>query len=428
MTTKVQQDYGVQPNLKKKDQSFVDFMQQTTWFTAMTKALQRHSEFMRPELGSPEQMEYAYPPLYDLPHDMGGGESEIEPGKMLCSGCHLGAMVFDGSLGSQNAQICFPYSGMICMTPEWTEMYEEWKQTGITPGGVLGEWPTLEASAAAWAGGKFTWQQIKGTPTSLQLVPPNERYWTGGYCIRPAGGTWPLDSDTTVRIMFKDVYGNKCSDTKTIYVSCCDAAGYVAMTFDDASTADTVAKNSSITVYVLNGCGPYDWTVSGAGFSLASAQTSGTSNTLTLANTNCGVHAAQAALTITDRCGTSVTAKIKAADGTWEVIGGFGVGAYCQNANCNNCGDTCGDWATSSTVYHYGVGAGGAYDARWLFEYKLGCGANPACTPVYGPWSIGSGSSCGQDTLTASEAGCSALPCCPCNGQLAYWTCGTDCT
>jgi len=316
----VQLDYGIQPNQKRKEQSFIDFTEKTTWFRAMTKALQRHSEFMRPELGDFPAMEYDYPPIYDLPRDQGGGDVEVDPGKVLCPGCFFTTNKFLGPLGNKDSQICFPYGGKICMTPTYDKMYSEWKKTGNLPEEFHGTWPTQESTAAAWAGGKFTWVQIKGTSTPIRLIPPEDRYWSGGWCIGAAtvGYQWPVDTDTTIRVTFTDVYGNICTDDAVIRVMCEDDPTTVALTFDDASTPDTITKGTTITMYVLDGCLPITWTVSGAGYTLGAPVTYGRNNTLRLANYNCGAQAAaSAAITATDKAGTTVSFNIKNTAAGW---------------------------------------------------------------------------------------------------------------
>jgi hypothetical protein len=270
-------------------------------------------------------MEYAYPPIYDIPGEDGGGDGGEIPGDPMCPGCWITATTFLGSLGYKNAQICFPYGGTICMTPAYDAMYSEWKKTGILPEEFGDEWPTLASFAAAWASGTFTWKVVTADPPTLEFVPEQERYYRGGYCLRPVGGNWPLGNNTTVRITFKDGYGNTCRDDETIYVDCCQDPTTPTFAFDDASTPDTIAKNSTISVYVTGGCAPYAWSVSGTGFSLGSASTSGVSNTLTASNNNCGAsQAAIATVVVVDNCGVSKSGIIKFTGGQYVEKGDVG--------------------------------------------------------------------------------------------------------
>ena len=322
MAKKVQQDSGLQPFNRAKKESVVEFLQRTTWFQAMTTALQRHSEFMQPWDNEYPEMEYGYPNFSGVPRlPLGENNVTVDLG-LNCPGCSFGAMKFIGPNGDEDAQICFPYSGKICMTPEFDALYQEWKKTKITPPMYGGghSFPTAWSSAAAWAGGTFTFVQTKGTHADIIWVPDALRYYRGGYCIWPVGGKWPTDSDITVRIMFTDFYGNKCADTEYIRAACCDGA--TPMTFDDANTADTIAPGGSgITVFVLNGCGPFTWSVVGQGYSFAAGQTTGRSNTLSLASGSCGSGDDEAgpygAVTITDFCGVSAQATIKSTAGKW---------------------------------------------------------------------------------------------------------------
>ena len=105
-----------------------------------------------------------------------------------------------------------------------------------------------------------------------------------------------------------------CSDVEKICDDCiCGEED--TFTFDDASTADTVAPGSSIFVYVLGGCGDFSWSVAGTGFTLGSPTTTGRVNTL-IAET--GVACGTAFITITDDCGTVVTAEIRSTVGSWQ--------------------------------------------------------------------------------------------------------------
>lgn len=142
-----------------------------------------------------------------------------------------------------------------------------------------------------------------GSIFPIEIWPPSTG-WPG----------WPDHPMTKLKICVQDPAGNICCTKLNVFCripDCCQAS--IAMTFDDANTADTVARSNSITVYALNGCGPYAWTVIGTGFSFATSVTAGPSNVLSASASACGT----GAVTIQDNCGTVVTAKIRCTTGVW---------------------------------------------------------------------------------------------------------------
>lgn len=96
--------------------------------------------------------------------------------------------------------------------------------------------------------------------------------------------------------------------------SCDPCLSTTAMSWDDAASSDTVARSNSVTVAVQDGVGPYNWTVSGTGFTLDNAQTVGVSNTLNADAVACG----SATVTVTDDCG-SVTGYVRCTTGAWTL-------------------------------------------------------------------------------------------------------------
>jgi hypothetical protein len=79
-------------------------------------------------------------------------------------------------------------------------------------------------------------------------------------------------------------------------------------------SAETVAPSSSCLIAVENGVGPYQWQVSGTGFSLAKASTDGRSNTLITAADACGT----AIITVTDFCDDETQGEVRCTDGQWD--------------------------------------------------------------------------------------------------------------
>ncbi len=100
----------------------------------------------------------------------------------------------------------------------------------------------------------------------------------------------------------------------------CECLGIAdPLTWNYAGSIDTIARNGSGTVAVLGGTGPYSWTVSGTGFTLDHSITVGLSNTLNADNTACG----SAEITVTDKCGQTVTGYIRETDNShWQAQAG----------------------------------------------------------------------------------------------------------
>jgi len=120
-----------------------------------------------------------------------------------------------------------------------------------------------------------------------------------------------------------------CLELDDIYYwdGCCK----IPMTFDDASTPDTIAPSSSITLYVEGGCPPYTWSVAGLGYTLDFVSTVIGQNGLNCGGGTCGVNYDPfATITVTDACGTSIEIIIRNTGGQWNVIGNV----YNGNNNC----------------------------------------------------------------------------------------------
>lgn len=137
---------------------------------------------------------------------------------------------------------------------------------------------------------------------------------------------WPSPHGTT-----KFVYGthfsislSKCSDAE-----CCDAS---ALAWDSGTSATTVARNASVTVAITDSgdSGPFSWAVSGTGFALDNATTTGLTNTLNAGGTACGL----ATITVTGCGETSVTGYVRCTTGVWVLE----TDDFC--VNCTGCCQT----------------------------------------------------------------------------------------
>ncbi len=125
--------------------------------------------------------------------------------------------------------------------------------------------------------------------------------------------------------------------------SCCDNEEY-DFSFDDDSTSDTIVAGNSIEIYVTGGCGPFTYSTSSNGYDIegqSSYQTNDRNVTLNCVSGDCGVDFdVTAMITITDGCGTEISATIRNTGGSWVAYGSGvayyteGSPYYCDNADC----------------------------------------------------------------------------------------------
>lgn len=134
-----------------------------------------------------------------------------------------------------------------------------------------------------------------------------------------------------------------------------------AMNWDYATSAATIARNSSEVVAISGLNFPFSWSVAGTGFSLEHETTEGLTNTLHADGTACG----SATITVTGCDDNSTTGYVRGTEGEWVLIdmctqnGGDStncIDSYIGNiwrhhcARCckpEDCGEdrTCCDWA-----------------------------------------------------------------------------------
>jgi hypothetical protein len=98
-----------------------------------------------------------------------------------------------------------------------------------------------------------------------------------------------------------------------IPVECGDDTG---ISWDDDTSAETIARETSVTVAIKNSNEtghPYSWSVSGVGFTLDEAETTGLTNTLNADDTACGT----ATITVMGCGSTVVTGYVRCTEGIW---------------------------------------------------------------------------------------------------------------
>ncbi len=134
----------------------------------------------------------------------------------------------------------------------------------------------------------------------------------------------------------------------------------------DPSNPDTIDRQTQVAVSVTGGIAPYDWSVSGSGFSLAESQTQGLSNILYADDTACG----SAFITVADAQG-AVDGSVRVPDhGRWVTI------CYGSQDCWQLCGEPTTSWYTVSYYRWEAVKVQGGY--RQFDGYGAWCGYGAA--------------------------------------------------
>ena len=235
---------------------------------------------------------------------------------------------------------------------------------------------------------------------------------TTGFSPHPFGGSvhssWGIDiwidstlagegGEALIHVQMKDSCNNLCGED--IEVTCDVCPADVAMTW--ASGDLTVGQSSSVAVEVVDGLGPYSWSVSGTGFSMLHASTEGVGNTLVTAADACG----SATITVTDFCDTVVTGYVRCTTGQWtlkEDCRSCFSGAVWTSA-CATCGVQEEEiisgyqrWLVSQRYEYYP-------DTLSSFWGQVGCGS--ACVNVP---PCGTPIGCGDGTICTGSYNCFA--------------------
>jgi hypothetical protein len=158
----------------------------------------------------------------------------------------------------------------------------------------------------------------------------------------PEGETFQIIFDVLMRAKFQHagatvtVDGRYYGMSMSHCIGLCDDTG---IAWDDAESADTIAREASVTVAISDSNGtrgsPYSWSVSGVGFTLDEAETTGLTNTLNADDTACGA----ATITVTGCGGTSVTGYVRCTTGRWGNRTQYGIDCP-AGGNSNGCGNT----------------------------------------------------------------------------------------
>jgi len=386
MTTKVTQDYGIRPDVDKDpaDDSYQEFAQRPTWSHAMDVELQKHSELMRPwEHDDFPEMENYYPtPLGGWP---------------------------DTILENMSKTIAFlpSVTGLCrisCFAPQYCDGYIECHA-------ILHQCPPSISQLGCVAAQQ--WTVISTDPPGLVGNTEFNPALVRPFRIYPAT-TWPAWPNSTmakITVQMSDAVGNVCRETITVFCrekDCCTSEDYVAMTLDTVNTDDTIDSSTPATVTVKDGCGPYNWSVSGTGYSInPNGESHSLSAVVSVVGGTCGVdYSPFCTVSITDECGTTVTKKIKNTAGQWVDTGDN----ICASAlPCTTSENGC--------AVGYGLGNQNCCHNEFLYalaQCNTGPNATGSCTD-YCPADV-----CSQDCppYNGAETVYSGKQCCDATGRL----------
>ena len=395
---------GIKPFLEKPKVSFPDMMQRVTQTSRDWVTKEKHSEMIKPYLADPD---LSYPGMDDLwptpypnefpPMDAGDWTNVDTGAPVTKLGCAISCRQIRGC---DNPVRCY----YMRVPADEKSRVDGWM--------VI---PHITYSGAALLAWKSTYQW----PIEVGDIEWHpEAGLFGEIWINPPAGDWsnlytetsPItDTFLVLKIQFTQEDGSKCTDIVTVICDQCEDA--VAISFDDASTADTIAPGGSITVYVKDGFPPYYWSVGGAaGYSFATSATDVPQNTLSCANGSCGVeYDPKVTVTITDNCDTQCNGTIRSTGGQWsDAVESCG-------CTCTGTDETCSDVTNCpGGLAEYIVG-----EERWLAGYE----GNQCYV----------GGDCTMDCVHTPPCTCkNCLPACVCNaagyckvGSISYyvWEC-----
>jgi hypothetical protein len=174
-------------------------------------------------------------------------------------------------------------------------------------------------------------------------------------------GDHAADEDGFVKcvLVLQTSSGRSCSAFVNVIAENC--ADFTAPAWDDVNSATSIDQSQSVSVFITGGRGPYTWSVSGTGFSMASAQTTGLSNTLVANASACG----NAVITVTDACDLTCSGIVQCTEGRWRTITEpFGTGGTCKCTGPPDEGTSlngtvyCPGWKTYEWKY-WGYGCSG---------------------------------------------------------------------
>jgi len=199
----------------------------------------------------------------------------------------------------------------------------------------------------------------------------------------------------------------------------CFMDDYIAPTWDP-DNPETIARNSSVAINILNGAAPFTWEVEGTGFNFASNITFERTNALMADITGCGT----ATITVTDVCGNKITEigsivtpgeenYIRCTTGEWVEI----------DPECVL--DDTPDTYWYSAPYHYSDKVVGRYKQQNQYEGAGGGGPGTTCETDYPPLepfcNNGGYEYCGDSIAPIAELGGAPCTCITISPTEIWW-------
>jgi len=185
-----------------------------------------------------------------------------------------------------------------------------------------------------------TWDRVRVTlevadaengGVSETIVVCGKATWMG-YAVITLLDVWqtypgepPTLFDSTYKTYGFGILQTMCCEEIEIECDTCEEDP--SMAWDTDTSAETVARNASVTVAVIGINTSFTWSVSGTGFTLDNETTTGLTNTLNADDTACG----SATITVTGCDDTSVTGYVRCTTGAWGdwvVLCDAGVGCF----------------------------------------------------------------------------------------------------
>jgi hypothetical protein len=354
-------DGGLKPWLESAKTAFPNIMQRVTQTVRDRFNKERHSERIKPYLADPGAsypfIDETWPdPLgIEFPPFPAGGWTDVNygPGE---DAYRFQCQISCSYVPSADEQCTAPIK---CSYGAWTV---------VADGNVKG-WRFFDSDGSEITDSlNIEWKPSKGLSGEIWATPKNGR-WDATLIETPTPQPHIKaifvdkgDARDVARYhpllqrWIKVLAGKSICDYSPIIIRCeacqCPSGNFA---FDDSSTPDTIAPGGSISVYVSGGCPPYSWSVSGTGYTLDNASTTGLINGLNSAAGTCGVnYGPVATVTITDNCSDSVQAIIRNTGGTWTLQE--------TGAGVNTCTDTGGVSCT-------GTGTGTQIIGKYRYLY-----------------------------------------------------------
>lgn len=346
----------LRPYVENKELSQPERMQRATYAQALDAHVQKHSQMQKPYQSDDYQhMEYAYPwPVsmykpnfrdWERPNIPGDTTTEVipiddpawgpgPPGfSLLVSGCDP-RCVDDLTKGKPHdvwdpLDVYFDVGHIIRVGFH--------KNTcGFSPAVGTGISSPIKSVSFVKGSGKIV--MLKKWPESaaeIRVIPT----------LSAADvGTGPFGEEVAkLEIKLEKREGEKTQQVcyASIYATCdCDfdTSEYDTLEWDSTSSVGELAQGGSGAVYFTpnRSCPPYNWSISGAGFTLGTNKTTSNTNTVYADDEACGM----ADITVTDACGRSCSGSVRSGEGSWVLYYshqcGSLDGSYCVEGACYN--------------------------------------------------------------------------------------------